>query len=186
MAGAYHAGERWLLLLKRQIPIEPYHRKAAWWNLPTGVSVSIEEASLGQLTLGALRQWLRELITAERAAPAVDIRRQGRGDGALQLAVTLANTGHQVIRLHPSHVVASFDAAQRHVIPPIAWETPVTGGWVALEPGEQLSGTISVDVRLPDGMATLPVLLGHLWLSFPSARTWVGYLTTEVRLAAEP
>jgi hypothetical protein len=182
VAGVYRAGERRLLLLKRQHPIEAYHRKAAWWIIPTSLAVFVEDGSLDQITLDALRKWLHGLTTRRDAAPRVDIRRHGRSDDALELTVTLANTSRQAIRLKPSCVTASFDAAQRRFIPPIAWETSVAGGWFLLEPGTQLSGAISVAVRLPENMTTLPVMLGHSCLGVPLPHTWIGHLTAEVAL----
>jgi hypothetical protein len=184
MAGTYHAGERRLLLLKPQRPIEPYHRRAAWWNMPCGLAVFIKDAAPDRLTLDALRQWLHEIAAVERAVPAVDIRRHGRHDGALRLTVTLTNTTQQGILFSLSCVEATFDAAQRHFISPITWDEPGTGGWVMLAPGERRSGTLSVDARPPEDMTTLPVLMGHPCLSFPARRVWVGYLTTEVPLSA--
>ncbi len=183
VAGTYRTGQRRLLLLKRQRAIEPYHRKAAWWNMPIGLEVFIEDTAFDQLTLEALQKWLDELIAPEPAVPGVEIHRRGHRVDVLELDVTLLNPTGQVIRLDPSRVVASFDAAQRHFIPPIVWDAPGTGGWVVLEPGGRLSGTISVRVRLPEDVTMLPVMIGHLCLGFPLPRVWVGYLTTEVPLS---
>ncbi len=180
VAGTYSTGQRRLLLLKRQHLVEPYHRKATWWNMPIGLEVFIEGESLDQLSLEALQKWLDGLIAPEPAMPRVEIHRRGDRVDILELDVALLNPTGQVIRLNPSCVAASFDAAQRHFIPPIVWDAPLTGGWVALKPGGRLSGTISVGVKLPEDVATLSILIGHLCLGFPLSRVWVGYLTTEV------
>ena len=182
VAGTYRTGQQRLLLLKRQHVVEPYHRKAAWWNMPIGLEVFIEAAWLDQLTLEALQKWLDELISPEPAMPRVEIHRRGDRVDVLELEVALLNPTGQAIRLNPSCVTATFDAAQRHFIPPIVWDGPGTGDWVALEPKGQLSGTISVRVVLPEDVTTLPILIGHLCLAFPLSRLWVGYLTTEVPL----
>ena len=185
VAGTYRTGQRRLLLLQRQHVVEPYHRKAAWWNMPIDLEVFIEGASLDQFTLETLQMWLDELIAPEPAMPRVEIRRRGDRVDVLELDVAILNPTGQVIRLKPSCVAASFDAAQRHFIPPIVWEAPGTGGWVALEPGGRLSGTISVRVRLPEDVTTLSILLGHLCLGFPLSRVWVGYFMAEVPLAVK-
>ncbi len=183
VAGTYRTGQRRLLLLKRQRVVEPYHRKAAWWNMPIGLEVFIEDTAFDQLTLEALQKWLDELTAPESAAPRVEIYRRGDRVGVLELDVTLLNLTGQVIRLNPSCVAASFDAAQKHFIPPIVWDAPGTGGWVTLEPSGRLSGTISVRVKLPEDVTTLSVMIGHLCIGFPLLRVWVGYLTTEAPLS---
>ena len=185
VAGTYSIGQRRLLLLKRQHMVEPYHRKAAWWNMPIGLEVFIEDAFLDQLTLETLQKWLDELISPEPAMPRVEIHRRGNRVDALELDVALFNPTGQVIRLNPSCVAASFDAAQRHFIPPIVWDAPGTGDWVTLEPKGRLSGTISVRVRLPEEGTTLSVMLGHLCLDFPLPRVWVGYIMAEVPLSVK-
>ena len=182
IAGTYRTGQRRLLLLKRQREVEPYHRKAAWWNMPIGLEVFIEDAFLDQLTLETLQKWLDELISPEPAMPRVEIHRRGNRVDVLELDVALFNPTGQVIRLNPSCVAASFDAAQTHFIAPIVWDAPGTGDWVALEPGGRLSGAISVGVRMPEDVTTLSILIGHLCLGFPLSRVWVGYFTTEVPL----
>ena len=183
VAGTYRTGQRRLLLLKRQREVEPYHRKAAWWNMPIGLEVFIEDTAFDQITLEVLQKWLDELTAPEPAAPRLEIHRRGDRVDVLELDVTLLNPTGQVIRLNPSRVEASFDAAQRHFISPVVWDAPGTGDWVALEPSGRLSGTISVRVRVPEDVTTLSVMIGHLCLSFPLPRVWVGYLTTEVPLA---
>ncbi len=181
VAGTYRVGQWRLLLLKQQRVVEPYHRKAAWWNMPIGLEVYIEEASVNQVTLEALQKWLDELIAPEPAAPRVEIHRRGDRADVLELDVTLLNSTGQVIRLIPACVTASFDAAQRHFIPPMVWDLPAAGDWVALDPGGRLSGMISVQVRLPEDVTTLSVMLAHLCLGFPLPQVWVGYHSTEVQ-----
>ena len=112
VAGTYSAGQRRLLLLKRQRVVEPYHRKAAWWNTPIGLEVFIEDTALDQVTLEALKAWLNELTVPKPAAPRVEIHRRANRDDVLELDVTLFNPSERVVRLKPSCVAASFDVAQ--------------------------------------------------------------------------
>ena len=183
VAGTYRVGERRLFLLKRQVPIEPYHRNAVWWNVRgVDLDVFVEEISPEAFTLDALHQWLHELMAVGRLIPSIDIRLRRRNETAFELAVTVANPGAEAIRFIPSRVGASFDTVGRHFMPSIVWNAPATDGWISLEPGAQLSGTIFVDAAPPADMATLPVAIGHLCLSFPSTHAWMGYTYVEVPL----
>lgn len=77
VAGNYSVGQWRLLLLRRQRPIEPYHRDAAWWNMPIAIEVSIEKTAVDQLTVEALEEWLDSQITTRPPMPAVEIQSRG-------------------------------------------------------------------------------------------------------------
>lgn len=196
LAGIYRPGERRLLLLKRLTSSEPYRHKAEWWNIPLGLEIMVEQSALDKFTFAVIRKWVSDLIAAERAVPAVEVRLSPRTDSTLELAITLANRGSDVIELNPPRVQASFDAIGRRYLPQIKWHAPGTDAWIRLKPGERLDGSISVEqilpalrldassvVALPDGTKLLPVMVGHLCIRFPLTRAWLGYTTVQVPLS---
>jgi hypothetical protein len=195
LAGNYRLGERRLLMLNQPTSPQQHRRRAEWWNIPTGLEITIEPSALEEFTFEAIQEWVRRLAAAEHTAPAVEVRLVDRSDSNLELIITLTNPGSEVIEFEPSEVRTSFDAVGRRYMPEIKWNTPGTDAWFELKPGRRVSGSMLVEqilpalrldpsalVKRPDGTLCLPLTLGHRSLRFPATRAWIGYATLEVPL----
>lgn len=175
----YRVGERRILFLNR-VTSQDYFSAAPWASLHSGgIDFFFATDSIETLSSASLEAFLKRVQEARRTPLQIEVTPKDKS--RLVLSVKLINKSDQPIWLHPSRVVASFEANNIHYSRNVEFSDEGRGAWITIPAEGAVAGTVSIAGKEVRGAKTIVLWISHRSVYFPE-RCWTGTVSTSVQL----